>query len=166
MLTRHLRTPRFVWRLCETTPCVLAQPEVRLEVVPNGGAHFGATRGGSPNAGTTFGHPRGPSLRFRKCPCGKKGRRPEVRPCVSGNGIGPKPEEDPRSLLQVPENPESGKTGRGPEDDLKPYCKNPESGKLQHPERLTRGRPEATLGKQRIPPRSQPQDLPQPSLCN
>lgn len=147
MLTRHLRTPRFVWRLCETTPCVLAQPEVRLEVVPNGGAHFGATRGGSPNAGTTFGHPRGPSLRFRKCPCGKKGRRPEVRPCVSGNGIGPKPEEDPRSLLQVPVNPESGKTGRGPEDDrempqrllavpeddLKSYCKTADSATLQYP---------------------------------
>lgn len=69
--------------------------------------------------------------------------------------------EYPRSLLQVPENPESGKTGRGPEDDremsqrhlavpeddLKPYCKNGLGAKLQYPERLPRGRPEDALGK-------------------
>lgn len=86
----------------------------------------------------------------------------------------------PRSLLQVPENGTAPKTGRGPEDDremsqrhlavpeddLKPYCKNGLGAKLQYPERLTRGRPEAALGKMGNPENAQPRDLPLPSLCN
>ncbi len=41
-----------------------------------------------------------------------------------------------------------------PEDDLKPYCKNGLGAKLQYPERLTRGRPEAALGKMGNPQKS------------
>lgn len=58
-----------------------------------------------------------------------------------------------------------GKKGRGPEDDLKTYCKNVLGAKLQYPERLPRGRPEATLGEMRIPQKCQPPEISPSPLC-
>ncbi len=86
-------------------------------------------------------------------------RSPEVYPCDTPKILNQENWSTPRFILQVPENPESGKTGRGPEDDremsqrhlavpeddLKPYCKNALGAKLQYPERQARGRPEDTL---------------------
>lgn len=41
--------------------------------------------------------------------------------------------EYPEVHPSVPENGLGAKTGRGPEDDLKPYCKNGLGAKLQYP---------------------------------
>ncbi len=117
----------------------MGTPEVRLEVVRNGPPPFST-------------NPRSALV------SGKNGdvtNPPVARglPCDTPKMRNPEKWSSPRSLLQVPENPELGKTGRGPEDDremsqrhlavpeddLKPYCKIAESAKLQCPERLTRG---------------------------
>ena len=145
---RLLDTPRSVRRGTKILNQENVTPEVRLEVVRN--------------AVTTF------STTPKVCPAVSKRWIPLWTPPRSvlvndENGTDPNPSVARGPSLRYAENGQRanpaysrgpslrfrkcpwGKNGRGPEGDLKPYCKNPESGKLQYPERLPRGQPEAVL---------------------
>lgn len=90
---------------------------------------------------------------------------PEAHPCDTPKIGNPEKWSTPRSLLQVPENVLWAKTGRSPEDDLKPYCKNALGAKLQYPERLPRGRPEDTLVENGDSPKSTTPEISPSPLC-
>lgn len=113
--------PRYVLRCCETGHPLLATPEVCREVVRNGTPPFStAPRSvwrGSQKTNSLLATPE-----VHPCDTPKMGltqirRIPEVHPCDTPKMGNPQKWSNPRSILQVPENPELGKTGRGPEDD-------------------------------------------------
>lgn len=99
MLVRHLATPRSIWMWCETTPCVLATPEVCL----------GEWR--KCPWGKSVSNPRSVLAIRRKWPKGKSGVFPRSLFQVPENDLWAKtgrgPEDNrktPQRLLAVPED--------------------------------------------------------------
>lgn len=113
-------------------------PEECLEVVRNALTAFSTTPRSAlvsdENAlGANPSVTRGPPCDTPKMGLTQIRRIPEVPPCDTPKMRNPEKWSIPRSLLQVPENRESRKTGRGHADSLKPCCKTADSATLQYP---------------------------------